>query len=80
MKKFIPILFMLLVTVACKKNSEPAPVPLIARVTANGGIAYKFHYNNDNQIISWELYGYESPGNPLNSVVEFEYNNGTKFI
>jgi len=76
MKKFIPFLGMLLFTIACKKDSDPAPVPLITRVTANGGIAYKFYYNNDNQIIRWELYGYETVGNPLNAEFEFEYNNG----
>lgn len=75
MKKFIPFLCMLFLIVACKKDSDPAPVPLISRVTANGSIAYKFYYNNDNQIDRWELYGYETPGNPLSSTIEFEYNN-----
>lgn len=76
MKKFIPFLCMLLLAIACKKDSEPAPVPLISRVTVNGGIAYKFYYNTDNQIIRWELYGYETVGNPLNAEFELEYSNG----
>ncbi len=75
MKKFIPFLFILIVTGACKKNSEPAAVPLISRVTADGSIAYKFFYNASNKMTSWELYSYDAPNNPLTLIYAFTYDN-----
>ncbi len=78
MKKLIPYLLLILAASACKKNSEPSPVPLISRVTVNGSIAYKFFYNSSDQITTWELYSYESPGNPLGAVFEFKYGSDGK--
>ena len=78
MKKFIPFLCMLLLTVACKKDSEPTPVPLISRVTVDGNVAYKFFYNASNQISSWELYSYDAPTAPLAVIFDFTYSNDGK--
>ena len=78
MKKFISFLFLLILFGACKKNSEPAPVPLISRVTVDGAVAYKFFYNTSNQITKWEFYSYDAPGAPLAVVFDFTYDNNGK--
>ena len=78
MKKIISFLSILILTGACKKNSEPVPVPLISRVAADGAVAYKFFYNPSNQIKSWELYSYDAPGAPLALVYDFTYDNNGK--
>jgi len=78
MKKVILYLLILLIAGACKKNSEPTPVPLVSRVTADGAVAYKFFYNASNQLTKWELYSYDSPGDPLTLVYDFTYDNKGK--
>lgn len=73
MKRYIYLAIAAIMLVSCSKKGEKATVPLITRVTANGGIAYKFHYNSKNQIIRWETYAYETLGNPMTSQWEFTY-------
>lgn len=72
------ILFFMLASLAfasCKKSSDKAPEPLVSRVTANGGIAYKFYYNSKRQLERWELFSYETLGNPMAAQFEFSYGN-----
>lgn len=74
MKQVFAIAWLFVNFTFCSKKKESAPVPLVSRVTANGGIAYKFFYNDSRQLSRWEIYAYESPGSPLSAQFEFTYN------
>lgn len=76
-----PVKFFLLTVMAvllyssCKKDNIPSKEALVSRASYNGMIAYKFSYNDKNQLARLEYYKVDPTDNSLTIYYNLTYND-----